>query len=824
MDSAGLIVSLACAAYDTCQCAKKNKKDSLRIGDRLLNLVACTSDWSTKIGGNSKKEATLRCLEETLTRLNLVLQAHTLPQKQWTGKVKQFVKSRKIQDEITRCENELDSALQDFQLRQHTALYLQNQYMFQELRDQMNQQFLQIFSLLEQQKLPSANPRIKSTVSYQDKKDEILQGYQQDNKAKYNFGAAPEVSPLAYSSGSSISASIAEDQQSPKFRRNGAKGTEHSTVIQDELAQLVLDFTKLKCTYDLEAFLGEGSFSNVYKGTYREDEVAVKRFKLSKIDLLQMTASEKKQHTRRFQSEAVMMSRCGVHQHIVQFIACHIDLDSSQLPIIVMEHMRMTLFVAIHEERLPSIKQRVHLLRGVLGALEFLHIRRIVHQDVKTPNILLNEDLTVAKLSDFGEAKEKGFNTTQGTMNTTRTGGAASTVGAATASGTPCYQPPEVLVEDVTEASRKADIHAFGVVLWECLTGDIPHRKKRLLQILLLAQDESRNLLLDIPSVPNSRFKETEKKVWYILQSLTESCLQRDRTKRPTASKLVQKWRFDNLEDSGVHAYKKEQCELVRTLQSQLDSGDYGKISGEKKGLVLGPAVVLPPTAPSREQKEGYSRDSKASPNDYSYSTPTSNKLQLTPGVVAPAIEKDATTIEASSRAGVVRAGNVDGTNDTTDTEDIEVGCAEAAVVPPLSAADMVAVEPDKNKTTGNDGTEDAARAKKSRRVVIFVVTVLVIIAVAVSVLLVSKFASTDDDANALLTDPAYSDMSPTPNPTRSPTPIPTPLPTPIPLTRSTKVEAILADYFPFDEQAWIWLTDTDTWEPDDRDPYGDYL
>ncbi|KAL3929578.1 MAG: hypothetical protein SGBAC_012142, partial [Bacillariaceae sp.] len=157
MDSAaGVIISLASAAYDTCQCATKNKQDSLRIGDRLMNLLACTNEWKAKIdgggGGDGKKEETLRNLEDTLTRLNMVLQAHTLPKKQWTSRVKQYVLSRRIQDEITRCEDELDSALQDFQLCQHTALYVQNQDLFQALSDQLNRRFSEVFALLAKQK------------------------------------------------------------------------------------------------------------------------------------------------------------------------------------------------------------------------------------------------------------------------------------------------------------------------------------------------------------------------------------------------------------------------------------------------------------------------------------------------------------------------------------------------------------------------------------------------------------------------------------------------------------------------------------------------
>ncbi|KAL3934659.1 MAG: hypothetical protein SGBAC_009668 [Bacillariaceae sp.] len=722
MDGAGLIVSLACAAYETCQCAKQNKKDGIRIGDRLLNLVACAREWTAKSGDSSKKEETMRYLEDSLTKLNLVLQAHTLPQQQWTSKVKQFAKSRSIQDEITRCENQLDSALQDFQLRQHTALYIQNQDMFHELRDQMNQKFLQIFVLLEKQKLPSTTSQGLSGITYQEKKDEVLQGYHQD-KAEHDTGATTTVPPLVYSSGSSVSTSSTGYKLSMgQCGSIGTKETEPSADIQDELKKLILDFSKLSCTFDREAFLGKGSFSKVYKGTYggdgeEDNMVAIKRFRVTNIDVGQMTQSEKERHTRRFQSEAAMMSRCGLHQHIVQVVACHIDLNSNQLPLIVMERMETTLFSALHQGKIPSLKQRMNLLRGILGALEFLHIRGIVHQDVKSPNILLNVDSTLAKLSDFGEAKEKGFNTTQGMTNNMRTGGAASVGGVAIASGTPCYQPPEVLIENVTEASRNADIHAFGVVLWECLTGDIPHRNKRLLQILLLAQDESRSSLLSIPTSPNSTLDEIDKKVWETLRSLTESCLQRDRKQRPTASKLVQGWPFVDLEVSELRDNDDAEYELIHTLQTQLDSGDYGITNVPKRDIRLGPPVVLPTTAPSLDHRQIGGRGS-TSPGDRPL--------------------KKRHPAGGSSHVGAVRFGKVDGAKQ--DIEDIEVNLAEAEAVAPVAAEEFVAAEQGHNNAAGNDTTADEATANKYREMVILVVTFYVIAAVVVGGLVSSKF------------------------------------------------------------------------------------
>lgn len=106
--------------------------------------------------------------------------------------------------------------------------------------------------------------------------------------------------------------------------------------------------------------------------------------------------------------------------------------------------------------------------------------------------------------------------------------------------------------------------------------------------------------------------------------------------KRTTAWDLVQEWQLDNLEDFEVKEDNEEQyAELAKRLQSQLDSGDHGFHNDAERG------VVLPPTAPSRDNKhsDDGNKSSPTSPGDPI--SPLERRLQHAPDCMAPEIERN---------------------------------------------------------------------------------------------------------------------------------------------------------------------------------------
>jgi len=101
----------------------------------------------------------------------------------------------------------------------------------------------------------------------------------------------------------------------------------------------------------------------------------------------------------------------------------------------------------------------LRVLRDVAAGLVHLHEHGVVHRDVKPANVLLLRD-EQAKLCDFGSSKDL-----------------ESTIQQMTVTGTLDYMAPEVLNKD--PAGRAADVWAFGVLLFECVTGTVPKRKAK---------------------------------------------------------------------------------------------------------------------------------------------------------------------------------------------------------------------------------------------------------------------------------------------------------------------------------------------------------
>uniref|UniRef100_A0A8C8M1S3 Mitogen-activated protein kinase kinase kinase n=1 Tax=Oncorhynchus tshawytscha TaxID=74940 RepID=A0A8C8M1S3_ONCTS len=93
---------------------------------------------------------------------------------------------------------------------------------------------------------------------------------------------------------------------------------------------------------------------------------------------------------------------------------------------------------------------------GIAGGMNYLHLHKIIHRDLKSPNMLITYDDAV-KISDFGTSKEMSDKSTKMSF-----------------AGTVAWMAPEVIRNE--PISEKVDIWSFGVVLWEMLTGEVPYK------------------------------------------------------------------------------------------------------------------------------------------------------------------------------------------------------------------------------------------------------------------------------------------------------------------------------------------------------------
>jgi len=140
------------------------------------------------------------------------------------------------------------------------------------------------------------------------------------------------------------------------------------------------------------------------------------------------------------------------------------------------------------EMRAPLKTERViEVIGQVAGALDHAHKAGIIHRDVKPSNVLL--DGAWALLSDFGLAKM-----VESTSELT---------GSGVGMGTPAYMSPEQGLGK--KVDRHTDIYALGIILYEMLTGQVPHRAETPIATVLKRINEPLPLPRQInPNIPEA--------------------------------------------------------------------------------------------------------------------------------------------------------------------------------------------------------------------------------------------------------------------------------------------------------------------------------
>jgi WD40 repeat protein/serine/threonine protein kinase len=200
--------------------------------------------------------------------------------------------------------------------------------------------------------------------------------------------------------------------------------------------------------YELQERIGTGGFGAVYRA-YQSTvgrEVAVK--------VILPGFANQPNFIRRFETEAQLVARLE-HLHIVPLHDFWRDPEGAYL---VMRLLRGGSLQDVLRQGAYDLETAALMLDQVASALSVAHRNKIIHRDIKPPNILLDEDGN-SYLSDFGIAKEIG-----------KTDSILTDPDALI--GSPDYLAPEQARSEMV--TPQTDIYSLGVVLYEALSGEHP--------------------------------------------------------------------------------------------------------------------------------------------------------------------------------------------------------------------------------------------------------------------------------------------------------------------------------------------------------------
>ena len=212
---------------------------------------------------------------------------------------------------------------------------------------------------------------------------------------------------------------------------------------------------KVNETYEVERFLGEGAFAEVYRVKHRFlGRQAMKVFKT-----LGMTINEIEDML----GEALLLSQIG-HPNIVRVFDANVSKSKKgDIGFFTMEYVAggsLDKFWQSYGNRIIPVEDTVHIVKQICLGLSVAHSENppLIHRDIKPQNILVGYDAQGirARVSDFGLAKQVNPLTLL-----------------ASAKGTKIFKSPEVFKNNKSD-SCSGDVWAIGCILYLLLTDRLP--------------------------------------------------------------------------------------------------------------------------------------------------------------------------------------------------------------------------------------------------------------------------------------------------------------------------------------------------------------
>ncbi|XP_027076638.1 nodulation receptor kinase [Coffea arabica] len=310
-------------------------------------------------------------------------------------------------------------------------------------------------------------------------------------------------------------------------------------------------------TQKYKTLIGEGGFGSVYRGTLPDgQEVAVK-----------VRSATSTQGTREFDNELNLLSAIR-HENLVPLLGycCENDQQILVYPFMSNGSLQDRLYGEAAKRKILDWPTRLSIALGAARGLTYLHTfagRSVIHRDVKSSNILLDQSMC-AKVADFGFSKYAPQEGDSGTSLEVR--------------GTAGYLDPEYY--STQHLSAKSDVFSFGVVLLEIVSGREPlniNRPRNEWSLVEWAKPRIRNSRIEEIVDPSIKGGYHAEAMWRVVE-VALACIEPYSAYRPCMADIVRE-----LEDALI--IENNASEYMKSIDS---------FGGSTRYSLERPIVILP--------------------------------------------------------------------------------------------------------------------------------------------------------------------------------------------------------------------------------------
>ena len=294
------------------------------------------------------------------------------------------------------------------------------------------------------------------------------------------------------------------------------------TDISEYVSPALLPYNCDLSEFQIGKKIGDGGFGEVFLAVHVPTG---KKVAIKKLFIKEMKGSD----LALFRREAEILALID-NQFCLPFMGCTLQYPFT----IITKHIPCgNLYRALKDGK-PALSgtNKTIIAMGVARGMQYLHEHNIMHRDIKSLNILLDENL-LPVICDFGLAKFIDQNEIErdDQYNTKDV-------------GTPHWMAPELI--ESNEYSFKVDVYAFGMLCWEMLTGTQPFHKLNNVQISYAVCKKKER-----PAFPSS----TPKK----LRDFISRCWHQDPRMRPSFKEI-----FKELRDCKVMYADTDKTEIIK--------------------------------------------------------------------------------------------------------------------------------------------------------------------------------------------------------------------------------------------------------------------